>query len=199
MWTFDAVFIVKNRYHRELLFLPSFKNPPCQTTPKTNANLQRKPPYMGSKEPSSVNVVCLACKLSPNRAVVCRCARLCSVIACHHLILLMAIPDRARSTFHLSKSWALVQLRPWLSIAVLSYALPLDKALKHLHFLSNRFSSPNDAAYASVPVIDALTTRDKKMKSLWFHGERANQNPRNADQFAVTPAICTRFPLCFSQ
>ena len=52
-------------------------------------------------------------------------------------------------------------------------------------FLSSRFSSPVDVPYASIPVIDALTIRDKKIKRLWLHAERANQNLRSADQFAA--------------
>ena len=61
----------------------------------------------------------------------------------------------------------MVQLRPWFSVAVLSYALPLDKALRYLQiFLSSLFSSHGDAAYASIPVIDALTIRDKKIRRL---------------------------------
>ena len=68
----------------------------------------------------------------------------------------------------------------------LSCALPLERALRYLHvFLSSRFSSPGDAAYASRPVIDAPTIRDKKIKRLWLHAERANQHPRNAEQFAA--------------
>ena len=62
----------------------------------------------------------------------------------------------------------------------------LGEGLRYLHiFLSNLFSSPSDAAFASRPVTDALIIRDKKIKRLWLHGERANQNPRSANQFAA--------------
>ena len=45
------------------------------------------------------------------------------------------------------KSCALVQLRPCLSAAELSHAVPLQTARKHLQtFLSSRFNSPGDAA-----------------------------------------------------
>ena len=86
------------------------------------------------------------------------------------------------STSHLWRSCALVQLRPWLSVAAMSYALSFE-SLRYLQiFLSGRFSSPGDAANVSFPVIDALTIRDRKIKRLWLHGERASQNPRSADQ-----------------
>ena len=41
-------------------------------------------------------------------------------------------------------------------------ALPVQGAREYLQFLSSRFSSPGDAAYAPSPLIDALTIRDQK-------------------------------------
>ena len=40
---------------------------------------------------------------------------------------------------------------------------------------SSRLNSLGDAAYASSPVVDALTIRDKKIRRLWLQGERAKQ------------------------
>ena len=50
-------------------------------------------------------------------------------------------------------------------------------------FLSTRCNSPEDAAYASSPVIDTLTTRNKKIRRLWLQGERAHRKP--PDKFAA--------------
>ena len=62
----------------------------------------------------------------------------------------------------------------------------LRNGLKYLQmFLSSLFSSLGYAAYASVPVIAALTIRERKINRPWLHSERANQNPRSADQFAI--------------
>ena len=94
-------FVVKNGYHRDKLFLPEFENPPCQTAPQTGAGLQRKPPQMGSllviKKPSAVNVCASLGSCPQVSAIVCKCACLCSVIACHHFTLLIAISARAES------------------------------------------------------------------------------------------------------
>ena len=66
----------------------SSKNPPCQTAPQTGAGLQRKPPQMGSllvmKKTSAVNVCASPGCCHQIAAIVCKCARWCSVIACHN-------------------------------------------------------------------------------------------------------------------
>ena len=141
---------------------------------------------VGAKTPSVVSVCGPSGSCHHIAAIVCRCAWLHSDIACHHFTLLIAISARAGSTFHLWRSWALVQLRPWLPVAARSYDLPLESARRCLQtFLSIRFNPPSAVAYASRPVIDALTIRDRMIRRLWLQGERANQKPRNTDQFAA--------------
>ena len=114
-------------------------------------------------------------------AIVCKCAWLCSVIACHHFTRRVAISARAGNTLHFCKSWALVKLCPWLSFAAISYALPLDRARRYRH------------TYASRPVIDALPIRDIKIKRLWLHGDLANKKPVRAAQFAAI--ACNLHPI----
>ena len=73
-----------------------------------------------AKTPSDVNVCGPSGSCPQITAIVCKCAWLCSVIACHHLTLLIAISARAGNTFHSQRCWAFVQLRPWLSVAAWS-------------------------------------------------------------------------------
>ena len=113
--------------------------------------------------PSVVNVCGPSGSCLHNAAIVCKCAGLCSVIACS----VTAISARVGDNFHLWRSCAFVQLRPWLSIAAWSYAFPLESARRYLQiFLSIRFNSPGDAAFASRPVIDALTIQDGQISRL---------------------------------
>ena len=141
---------------------------------------------LGDRAPSSVSVVASPGSYPHTAAIVWRSARLCSVIVCHHLKLLSAISALAGSTFHLCRSCALVQLRPWLSAAGAVVCSTLRNWPSSTYkFLSSLFNSLGDAAYASMPVVAALTIRDRKIIRLWLHGERANQNPRSAAQFAI--------------
>ena len=97
----------------------------CRSSEKATANGFA----VGDRDLSSVSI-----RASPGS-----CPQTAAIVACQHLILLMVTSARAGSTFHLCRSCALVQLRPWLSVAVLSYALPFERALRYLHiFLSSR-------------------------------------------------------------
>ena len=68
---------------------------------------------------------------------------------CHHLTLLIVISARAGSTYHLWRSWAFVQLRPW-QRDHMPFPWRVVQVPAHF-FLSSRFTSPGDAAYASRP------------------------------------------------
>ena len=72
---------------------------------KKGASIRRKPLRKDllwrAKTPSDVNVCRPSGSCPQTAAIVCRCAWLCSVIACHHLTLLIAISARADNTFHL--------------------------------------------------------------------------------------------------
>ena len=65
---------------------------------------------VSARTPSAVNVWASSGSCHQIAAIVCRCAWLCS--ASHHFTRLLAISARADNTFHLLRSWALVQLRP---------------------------------------------------------------------------------------
>ena len=143
--------------------VPDNSSNTCKSSEKATANGFA----VGARNPSAVNVCASSGSCPHIAAIVCRCACLCSVIACHHFTLLIAISALAGNTLHLCKSWALVRQCLWLSFAAISHALPFDKARRYRHtFLSSRFSSPNEAAYASRPVIEALPIRDRKIKRL---------------------------------
>ena len=63
--------------------------------------VRRNPPCQTARDPPSVSVGASPGSCPQTAAIVWRCARLCSVIACYHLILLMATSARASSTFQL--------------------------------------------------------------------------------------------------
>ena len=82
-----------------------------------------------------------------------------------------------RSTFHLWRSWAMVQLRPWPSIAALSYALPLERALQVMQRMRR----------------DPWPTHSR------FGTGRSNVCGSTVNVETPSPAICTRLPLCCSR
>ena len=46
-------------------------------------------------------------------------------------------------------------------------------------------SCPSGSLLQMIPVTDALAIRERTIRRLWLQGEHANQNARNADQFAA--------------
>ena len=76
----------------------------CRSSEKATANGFA----VGDKNPSAVNLCASPGSCSQIAAIVCMCAWLCSVIACHHLTLLIAISARGRahSTCEGAERWS---------------------------------------------------------------------------------------------
>ena len=76
----------------------------CRSSEKATANGFA----VGSRNPCVVNAGASSGSCPHIAAIVCKCAWLCSVVACHHFTRRIAISARAANALHLCRSWALV-------------------------------------------------------------------------------------------
>ena len=196
------VFVVENGHHRKLFCPPphSSKKSSVDDSPANRCKSSEKATAKGfavcAKTPSDVNVCGPSGRCPHIAAIVCKCAWLCSVIACHHSTLLIAISPRAGNTSHLWKSRMFVQLRPWLSVAAWSRAFPLERERRFLYFCQS----------VSIHLAMLRTRRGPGSTHSRFGKGRSGvcdsrvsvrtKSLAMPSSSPPSPVICTRFPLC---